>query len=106
MPAWLISFLVQYVLPAAVEFFMAFLKNLQSAHADDPTVLSTVEQIVSAITVDHPDWSGEQKRSFALSAIKQRFSELGKEVGDSLINTLVELAVQKQKAAVVPAAGV
>ena len=99
MVTWLARFLARYLLPALVEFFFAFLANLKAARADDADALATVELIVKGIQADHPEWSGDQKRAYAFDAIKKYFADAGREVGSSIVNTLVELAVQRLKAA-------
>lgn len=97
MPGWLIALLTRWILPNIVEFFVAFLTNLQAARADDQSALATVEQIVLGLERDHPDWDGAQKREYAFDAARRYFMNAGKDVSSSLVNTLIELVVQKAK---------
>jgi hypothetical protein len=104
-----LGFLAQYVI--------AFLKNFKAARADNPKLWETAETIILQISTAHPDWSGEQKRSYAFDAIKLAAKELLHDVeasavqslapaaapaapgvSDSAINTMIELIVQKMKA--------
>lgn len=98
MPSWLVALLTRWILPNLVEFFFAFVENLRAARADDPSALATVEQIVLGLDRDHPEWDGAQKRAYAFDAAKTYFANVGKDVSTSVINTLIELVVQKAKA--------
>jgi hypothetical protein len=98
MPGWLATLLLQYLLPAIANLIISFLKNLVSAQANDPTIIEVIGNIVQGIEGDHSDWSGEQKRSYVFDAVKQYFTRTGKEIKDSLVNTLIELSVQQLKA--------
>ena len=98
------------------DYIIAFVKNLKAARADNPALWQTAEMIITQINDAHPDWSGEQKRSYAFDAIKAAAKELLKDTGksaveslggattqntdvaDSTINSLIELIVQKLRA--------
>ena len=90
--------IVAYALGFLGDFIVPFIKALIAARANDENLLTAVQNVVTGIDKDHPDWSGSQKRDYALSALQTHFKTLGKDVADSVINTLIELAVQKMKA--------
>ena len=95
------------------EYILAFMKNLKAARADNHKLWEVAETIITQINVAHPDWPGEQKRSYAFDAIKVASHELLKDiavsagqslsstaqnnvgVADSTINTMIELIVSK-----------
>ena len=58
-------------------------------------LLSMAAEIVTDLA--NTDMSSSEKRSAAFDSIKERLVAEGKEVGDSLINLAIEIAVQKLK---------
>lgn len=91
------------------DYVLAFLKNFRAARLDNPKLWEVAEMVITQINVAHPDWSGEQKRAYAVEAIKVTAAELFKDAehaavqslipSDSQVNTMTELIVQKLKAA-------
>ena len=102
--------IIRLFLGAAAEYVLAFLKNFAKARADNPKLWSVATEIIQQIAVAHPEWPGEQKRSYAFDAIKVAWRELlkdtleaGKEAilpdnSSGIVNTMIELIVQKLRA--------
>lgn len=88
--SWALGFLGQFII--------AFITNLRAARADNPKLWETASTIITQIEAAHPDWSGEQKKAYAMGAIREAGGVLLKDVGDSMINTMIELIVQGTKA--------
>jgi len=59
-------------------------------------VLDAVLDVVRELAAT--DLANEEKRTLAFEKIKEMLKVQGKELGDSMINLLIELAVQKLKA--------
>lgn len=91
------SALLRLVLGFLGEFVASFVRNLQAARLDDPSLTAMLERVVRGVARTHPDWSGEQKRTFALTEAKMWALNAGRDVKDSLLNTLLELVVQRVK---------
>ncbi len=93
--------LLSYVLPTLLgllgQFMVAFLGNLVKARAHDPQLYALILQLVTDANTKFTADQGAEKRAFVLNAVKAWLVQAGKEVGDSAINALIELAVQKQK---------
>jgi len=92
-----VTMLIQTALKLLGELIVAFIENLRKARMDDPDLAGVVLKIVQGINNDHPEWDNEQKWRYAKDAVIQYGKGLGKDFKDSLINTLIELAVQKVK---------
>lgn len=80
------------------EFLLAFVRQLRAARADDKNFIEVASRIVRDIGGEHPEWPGDMKRAYARDAIKIYAKGLGRDLGDSLVNTLIEVAVQNLKA--------
>jgi hypothetical protein len=91
------NMLLKMALGVLAEFVIAFVTRLRAARADDKEFLQVVFQIVHDISLEHADWPGAQKRAYAFDAIRSHAKQLGKDIADSAINTLIELSVQKIK---------
>jgi hypothetical protein len=91
--------LLALLLPFLFEFLGPFLRNLMAANADDPPFLDAMYQIVRGINDAHPGASNDDKYDMAFSAAKVLAKDKGKELKDSAINALIEMAVLKLKAA-------
>src|SRR6185436_775402 len=98
--------LLALLLPFLFEFLGPFFRNLMAANADDPPFLDSMYQIVRGINEAHPGASNDDKYEMAFSAAKVLAKDKGKELKDSAINALIEMAVQRlkslQDAGVVP----
>jgi hypothetical protein len=66
---------------------------------DEELILGRVRLIVDGIDDAHPDWPAEQKRSFAVGAIRRHLGELDILLSDSEVNFLIELFVMRKRAA-------
>ena len=92
-----IALLLQLLVQTLARFLIAFIRNLDKARMNDPSLFSIVADVVGGIGHDYPDMPNEQKRQMAFDAIKQWGSNLGRDLKDSLVNALIELAVQETK---------
>jgi hypothetical protein len=88
---------VQLIMPLLGALVTAIIKNLQTHDMDDDDIQTMVMEVVSGIDIDHKDWTSDQKRSYAFDAIIQWGKEEGRELKESLVNTLIEMCVQKLK---------
>jgi len=86
------------VLPYLFQFLVAFLKNMQTAKADDPAFLESVYLVVKGIQEAHPTATGDEKWTMAVDATKVLAAAKAKVVSGSLINALIEVALQRVKA--------
>jgi hypothetical protein len=93
-----VEWILRRVLGVLAELVIIFARNMRAARADDPRILAVGEDIVNGITRDHPEWTAEEKRSYAAQALKEHARILGKDLKDSLVNSIVELLVQKTRA--------
>lgn len=98
MPAFLIPILI-YALGELGEFIIAFVRNMAAGESFNKSVADAAKTIVASMEADL-NLSGDEKRQGAAAAIKAWHSDNGLPVpGNSTINTLVELAVQRLKKA-------
>jgi hypothetical protein len=86
------------VLPYLFQFLAAFLRSLQTAKADDPAFLESVYLIVRGIQEAHPTATGDEKWTMAVDAVKVLGAAKAKVVSTSLVNALIEVALQRVKA--------
>jgi hypothetical protein len=91
------TMLLRLAIGFLADLVASFVRNLRSARLDDPSVVAVIDRIVRGIAVDHPDWTGEQKRARAADSAKIYLANMGKDIADSLLNTILELSVQKLK---------
>ena len=84
------------VLGEIATFIMAFITQLQRHRADDPTLWNVIEGICRKFDTDHPDWPGETKYDYAWREIRAYLSEAGRDLSDSLTNSIIEMVVQKR----------
>jgi hypothetical protein len=95
----ILAVVLQQFLGFLGQLILAFVSNLAAARMDDPALASVIAAIVEGIQHDHPEWSNDQKWEYAFKAAKEYAQSVGKEARDSLINTLIELSVQRLKSA-------
>jgi hypothetical protein len=93
--------LVTVLGPVVAELLDSQLRRLataiESGDLDDAFAVGVVE-IVRGIRIAHAAVSGEEKHRAAVAAIRHAAQQQGTALSDSLINQLIELAVQRLKA--------
>lgn len=89
---------LRFVLGALAEIIVPFVKHLRAARLDDPSVIEIVDRIVGNLA-SRSDLSGELKRTIAVRELKAWGAEVGRDIRDSIAATLIELGVQRMKAA-------
>lgn len=77
------------------EFLVALAKNMRRNRLSN--LPEVAYSIVEGVDKQHPDWSGKEKRAFAYSAIEHHIRRNNGVAKESVINCLIELAVQKIK---------
>ena len=77
--------LVELVI-AAIKYLTLQLSNQSATFAD------IVPLIVRGIEIDHPDWSGEQKRRYAADAIRLLAGTHEITIDDTAINAMIEMS--------------
>lgn len=92
------QWLLRVVCGVLGDFFLAFVRALRTARADDESLLLVVYEIVVDLDRAHPDWSNQRKLAWAQQRIKTYAASLGTDLQDSLINALIELSVLRLKA--------
>lgn len=93
MPAWLVNFFLGWIAP----YIAPFIKNLREARADDSGLFFEAYDLVRTVAKEHPEWSGTKKMSWVLAGLGKASVTLGKDVGESLLRTIAELALQRAK---------
>jgi hypothetical protein len=94
--ATLLTLLLPY-LPDLLEFLTGRLDHFGRANpapaekSEDLLILDTVRDIVEAVGQAHPDWTDDEKRRTATSAIRAHLEKNGIALTDSQANVLVEL---------------
>jgi hypothetical protein len=98
----LIQAAVEHGVPIAIELaeslsgaIVALIQRLGTAETQGDA-LSVACRIVAGIDTDHPTWPNDQRRRYARDAI---LAYLGPGASESAANALLELAVQKVRAA-------
>ena len=98
----LISIFIQLLAPEIAKFLTviieSLIKKIQEHQSDPDVIIPIAINIVKGISKSHPDWADELKRATARDAIHQAILDSGGSPSDSIINVLIELAVQYAKA--------
>lgn len=96
--AAVLNYLLPIVLGLLGKFVAAFVSNLVKSRHDDPQLYAAIMSLVAkADTLYRPD-QGKEKRAFVLTNMKLWAIDLGKDVSESALRSLVEMAVQYTKA--------
>ncbi len=99
----IVQLLIQLVIalePAVAELFVALIQRLTSAFTPTalPRVLAATDVVVRAL-IDDTLFTNTEKRQIAFDAVSSTCAIINISIDDSLINTLIELSLQKQKQA-------
>lgn len=90
------------LLPRVFDLLVALAENINCAAPGQPRTAADVMDVASSLTREiaaaHPDWDGETKQRYALDALRQYCVNLSLPVSESVLRTLIELAVQQLKA--------
>lgn len=89
----LLNWLLGYLGP----FIAAFAQNFEKATRDNPAIMNIAYDLVVRTNREHPEWTGAQKRAYALDTLAAYIKEMAHDVGEALQRTILELAVQKAK---------
>lgn len=81
------------------EYVAAFLRNWEAQHGGDNALLDYIYQKVESAALNPMLKSGEARWQWVLDTTRDDLLAQGKQVADSLLNTLIELALQKFKRA-------
>lgn len=84
------------------ELLAAFLGNWEKAHANDPNLAAVIYSYVQSAQANAMLKTPDEKYQWVFDRMKEWAVAEGKAVGDSMLNTLIELAVQRLKAAAKP----
>ena len=91
--------------PYLFQFLGQFLKNMETAGANDPPFTMALQDIIRGVEVGHPGATGEEKFNLVFAAAKNLAASHGKIMKDSLLNALIEVGVQNlEKQLPVPSA--
>lgn len=90
--------LLTFFLGVLGELLISFIRNAQAARADNPQLIQYLNALVTRIE-ESPGLTGEQKRTYVQDNLKAYAVKLGVDLKDSIVNSLIELAVQKLKEA-------
>lgn len=89
--------LLKILIGAAWSLIQGFLRYLEQSRLNDQSLFDFVANSVLMTAKEHPNWTDDQKRTHVQLATKKWAKELGKDVTDSLVNTVLELTVLKTK---------
>lgn len=90
------------ILPMVLGFlgqlFVAFLQNWNATHGNDPNLASIVYSYVQSAQANPTLITDDDKYQWVVDRMKEWAMVEGKLIKDSMLNTLIELAVQRLKA--------
>ena len=89
--------LIPLLEPLAEEVIKYLTAAVHALNAAPPTLAEMAGVIVAGMNNDHPDWTGEQRRVWALDALRQWTVDAGQPTPESTLNLAIELAVTKLK---------
>ena len=86
-------------------FIGAFLMNWEKDHAGDNQILDLIAQLVGSANQNALLDTGDKKYQWVFDQAVSQLATLGKTLGTSMLNTLIELAVQNLDKAMSKPAG-
>ena len=97
--------MLAFLLGEIGQYIILFIANLKRARANDPRLFTMIENLVTDIETRQVPvgdgtmrlYTGAEKRNHVSSVSLAYAKELGLDIGSALLNSLIELVVQKVK---------
>lgn len=84
------------------QLLVAFLQNWNVAHGTDPNIAAVIYSYVQSAQANTELKTNDERYQWVFDRMKEWAVMEGKAIKDSMLNTLIEISVQRLKAAAKP----